>query len=422
MLAGLGGPLDYAGALAQLDAARRTAKQLRRPRQHEAGSTQLAAEPPPPGTRPAAGASGDADDEAVWSSFEAFSAALAAEVDRRIASARLRPQPATQRQRPQAPPPAAPPQALDLPASRRPLGSVQQMSATHAGQAADRKRGRSPEGARRACAAAVAAPGSGRGQQLRPAPPPAVASPTSKRRRPPHVAFGTRCSAPRPAGRGIKQACLDAVAAPALLPVQPAPVCKPPAPQPAAASPGPAPQTQAAQTDLLRTLAAAFASGGAPAAQPGTAQRVTGQPGTGHAETQAQEAQKAQVQAGPPSAGQLQHMLRDLTAALQGLQPPSAPPALDAPGCAAAPEPPSGRVEPSCDGSGTLQAALRQHGLDPGLVEDASTLLQVRGAVWEPSTAGQLGGWDSSLGVGPEVSRSISCHPTGCIGSNGGHG
>lgn len=371
------GPFSYTAALSDLDAARQAAKQLTRhrllPHSREGGGA-FADGTLDPVPLPAAPAAAD-EEEALWAGFEAFSAAVAAEVDRRIASACLHPPaPAAargnrlrrlqQRRLPQQAGAAhdAPP---DAPAARQPLGSLQQTEGLlHPAAAAKpagphRKRDRSPQATQQLpaappCGGRKGARQQAAGRQASAAQHPA-ASPSNKRSRP-HVAFGTRCDAPRPAPRSSRPVKLEVAAAPTpphLPPVQLEGPAKPPgrcrggaAVLDAAATAGPAPPSQG---DLLRSLTAALAgSQGRPAADP----------------------------AGPPvppigdavdpvsidSTG-VQRMLGDLTAALQGARPSAESQPQEAARSGAA---------------GGLPALLLQHGIEASVLQDASSLLQVR--------------------------------------------
>ncbi|PRW33964.1 hypothetical protein C2E21_7199 [Chlorella sorokiniana] len=159
------GPFSYSSALSDLDAARQAAKQLARRRLQlhspDEGGAPAGGSLDPSLPSPAATAAAANEEEALWAGFETFSAAVSAEVDRRIATARLHP-PAQaaargerlrhlqQRHLPQQAAAVAGP-AADLPASRQPLGSLQQQEARLPPTAAvkpavaQRKRERSPQ-------------------------------------------------------------------------------------------------------------------------------------------------------------------------------------------------------------------------------------------------------------------------------------
>ena len=191
----LGGAFDYQAATAELAAARRSAKQLLRGQAGvNAGRDGSCAEPPEAEAAATSGAATAAShEEDMWGSFEAFSAAVAAEVDERIAAARLHPLPTASERlhRQNRPQPPVQHTAAAAPA-RKPLAGLEQGGGP-ARQAAgaggpERKRGRSPHLAEqpesrssRTAAAATAA-----------APAPAVAGPSSSKRQRPHVAFGSQ--------------------------------------------------------------------------------------------------------------------------------------------------------------------------------------------------------------------------------------
>lgn len=146
---------------------------------------------------------------------------------------------------------------------------------------------------------------------------------------------------------------LEAASAPTppqLPPAQPTQAVKQPG-RKAAVPPGATPPSQ----DLLRCLAAAVAESGW-----GSNEAA---PGGMEPSAAAGAAQASGGSSTDPA--QLQRMLEELTAALQVVPAPAAPPA-DA---AQQPE----------EGASCLGAALQQHGLDPALVRDASSLLQVGG-------------------------------------------
>ncbi len=263
------------------------------------------------------------------------------------------------------------PDSAEPPAERQPLGSLQQQEArTFPSPApkpagAQRKRERSPQAPQPLPPAAPAGGRKGARQQAAGKMPAAVqpaASPSSKRSRP-HVAFGTRCDAPRPAPRGSRPLKLQAAGAPTppqLPPVLPEGPARPPAQghvgaaaggEAAAGGPGPS-----ARSDLLRSLAATFAGGegGDEAGPVGT--------------TAPAQFAAAPEAPGSDSAG-LQRLLSDLTAVLQG---GAQPPAEVQPQAAA-----------GLSGQGPLQAALLQHGMQASVLQDAGSLLQVRGICLE---------------------------------------
>ena len=402
-LEALGGTaFGYAAAAAELDETRRAAKQLLRPcrgagagacsgaaRAAAAPTTDAAAEPAAAGGVPVGGstaAEGVADEQALWSSYEALEAAVTAEVDRRIAAARLHPPPAASRsptrqsRRQQA---AAAATEVPAAADRRPLGGVQHAAPLAA--TAERKRGRSPPdrptaGPQQAAGRPKARAHPAAGPTLQ-----AASSPSSKRPRP-HVAFGTRCDAPRPTGtaRGGQPLQLEASTAPTppqLPPVHPAEpaAAKQPARRepPASATPAAAGAAAAARSDLLRSLAAAFAGGGASPVQHDSG-GLPAEPAAGPAH---QEGRGGSVN-GSGEPGRMQQMLADLTAALQGMS-------LPAEGAAPVSEGAGG----AGGSSPALQRTLQLHGLDTAAAQDASALLQV--------------------GVGGETGASVSperCH------------
>jgi hypothetical protein len=311
---------------------------------------------------------GGVDD--LWGSFEAFSAALAAEVDRRIAAARLRPAAApVRRTRQPAGSTAAREQLLRL-ERRQPLGSLQaeggaQPAAATAAPSAARKRERSPRPTQQ-LGPALAAPASVQGRCKRgnavmpPAAParPPVGSPASKRRRP-HVAFGTRCEAPRPRSqRPVKLEAEQAPSPPQLPPVQPAPEGQGRLGGVTAAA-AVAGDRADAQPDLLRLLAATFA---APACEEPPC-------GAACAAGQADGAGDFDVTAGSTGASQLQQLLADLTAALNNLPQLQADLASDGD---------SGtRPALACQSSrARLSPVLERHGIQAAAVRDAGSLLQ----------------------------------------------
>lgn len=380
-LAALGGTFNYAAAASELEQARRAAKQLLHPPQ-QGGATAATAAPAAPHV-PANSSSDVDDEEALWSHFEAFSSAVTAEVDRRIAAARLHSPPASKRLHPQHPQgrlaeaaqPAgcssAKPQVVAPgPGTRRPLGSLQQ--ATAVPPAAERKRGRSPHPPPTAVAEPAAAKARGWEQGRQPAAAVGASaalpvSPPSNKRLRPHVAFGTRCDAPRPVGtRRAKPVQLDAEAAPTppqLPPVHPTEATgKQPRRQEKVHAGGSSVAALTApvqRTELLRSLAAIFAGGG------GGNNRTAGP----SCNPDHQPLPTAAVQLGGSSSsegiGHMQQMLADLTAALQDMRLP--------------PDPQSDAAAASIanDAENGLQAALRQHGVDPAVAQDASSLLQV---------------------------------------------
>lgn len=319
------------------------------------------AQPAPVHPAPPAANSGEDD---LWGSFEAFSAAVAAEVDQRIAAARLRPPlgPSSEyprRQQPQGQEPAqpcrepAPEAASQEQPSRRPLGSLQQVSVP-AGQA--RKRGRSSHDAP-PLAAAEAQDGRPAGQRRAaaaplPVPAPPAGSPACKRQRP-HVAFGTRCDAPRTT-RSLKPVRLDAAQAPTppqLPSAAPAVADRQGAKGPAAGSAAAA-ASGVPRPDLLRSLGTALA----------------GRDGIPSGKTAGEQASRGAGTAAPAvllnsmgGAGQLQQLLGDLTAALHGLQPSSVAEAA---------------LSGDAHGS-SVHAVLQQQGITAVEAQDASSLLQV---------------------------------------------
>ena len=309
----LGGAFDYQAAIAELAAARRSAKHLLRGqagaqagrRANYAAATTCAAAA---ASTCAAVASSAASHEAdLWGSFEAFAAAVAP-TDRRIAAARLCPLPAAgeRAHRQERAQPHVQHTAAAAPA-RQPLGSLQQgerpvRQAAGAG-GPERKRERSPiaghaesRPSRSAAAAPAAAPA-----------PVAASQPASKRPRP-HVAFGSRCGAPRPAAaKGAKPVRLNAGTAPLPPPLQQKTEASR---QPAEAQAAGSVASSAARADLLRTLAAAFAgSTGSVTLQ--AAENAGAGPGV------------AATNHGSSGAGassgreQMHQMLQELTAALQ---------------------------------------------------------------------------------------------------------
>ncbi|KAL4425211.1 hypothetical protein ABPG75_009227 [Micractinium tetrahymenae] len=406
VLSSLGSTFDFAAARAELEQGRRAAKQLQRGRIHKpAGSSGSTggSSGAYPSDAPAAealpnGAGLPDPASAVWSSYEAFSAAVAAEVDRRIAEARLQPRSAgpaasgrlRQQQQAQL-------QELELRASgveqagkhprqaaagRQPLGSAQQQQAGRLPAApAERKRER--ERSPPAAPAPASGATSGRRQRRAAAAAPASAaaghagSPATKRQRP-HVAFGTRCDAPRSAApRSTKPVKLNASQAPGL------PVLPPPQPdaatgRPAGSEAGPAAAAAGAapRSDLLRSLAAAFAGAGSMAAarEPDSSADSSGLIEeaclAGNAVSSAKEG--GQARSAPD---RLQCMLEDLTAALQGLTPPGAGSPNSAAGAFMTSTAVGAAAAPA-SAPASLQSVLEQHGIAPSAVSDASSLLQ----------------------------------------------
>lgn len=308
---------------------------------------------------------GGVDD--LWGSFEAFSAALAAEVDRRIAAARLHPAAAPVRRARQAAGCAAAREQLLRLERRQPLGSLQaeggaQPAAATAAPSAARKRERSPKPTQQlGPALAASASVQGRCKRASAALPPAAparlpaGSPASKRQRP-HVAFGTRCEAPRPRSqRPVRLEAEQAPSPPQLPPVQPTLEGQG---RPAGATSGAAVAggRADAQPDLLRLLAATFAAQEPPL-------------GAACAAGQADGAGDSDVTPGSTGASQLQQLLADLTAALSSLPQLQADHASD-----------------GDNGSGTglacrssrarLSPVLEQQGIPPAAVRDAGSLLQ----------------------------------------------
>lgn len=372
------GPFSYADAQSELDAACQAAKQLSRRRlqlhsRESGGAAAAGGSPDPLPSVHAAAAAATDEEEALWAGFEAFSAAVAAEVDRRIATARLHPPaPAAARgdrlkhlqlRRPPLHASDAPEAVGKPPATRQPLSSLQQQEACLPPAAAaakpagaQRKRERSPQALQ---PLPPAVPSGGRkasrqqagGKQCAAAQQ-ASASPSSKRPKP-HVAFGTRCDVPRPVPRSSRPVKLEAAGAPTppqLPPLhQEAPV-KPPVCRhqdaaglsTAAVAAGPG-----TTSDLLRTLTAAF--GGAASGDEMCA--------AGAAVPPLLMSTAEQDAAG--SSG-LQRMLADLTSALQG-----------------APAPADAQPQEGQRSSGVLPAALLQHGIETSVLRDAGSLLQV---------------------------------------------
>lgn len=375
------GPFSYSHAQSELDAARQAAKQLSRRRlqlhsRESGGAAAAGGSPDPLPAVPAAATAAADEEEDLWAGFEAFSAAVAAEVDRRIATARLHPPaPAAARgdrlrhlQQRRLPLHAsdAPEAAAEPPGTRQPLSSLQQQEARLPTAAAakpagaQRKRERSPQAPE---ALPPAAPSGGRkasrqqaGGKQGAAAQPATASPSSKRPKP-HVAFGTRCAAPRPVPRSSRPIKLEAAGAPTppqLPPQQQEVAAKLPAHghqdaaglSAAAVAAGPG-----STSDLLRTLTAAL--GGAASGDERCA-----------AGTAAPPFLKSTADQGAAGSTEMQRMLAGLTSALQG-----APPPADA-------QPQQGQRS-----SGVLPAALLQHGIEASVLRDAGALLQV-GARW----------------------------------------
>jgi hypothetical protein len=337
----------------------------------------------------AGGAATGEDEEALSDSFESFSASLAEEVDRRIAAARLqlqqplnqpgvRPQrhSLTQQQAWHVAEGAAVSPALP-PVARQPLGRLQQYGTAARGAA--RKRDRSPISRSTGAEdhAAVIATPQAQNRAASAQPPTQVhsaAAPASKRQKP-HLAFGSRCNAPRSAGhrsgKTVRLRVEGAPAPPRLPPAEPAVA----APARKAGAGGPVSAAAAVGStvpipDLLRSLGAVFAARGS-----GTAhvelEEADGPLGSGDADAAAAGTTSTATKSAAAASGELASLLSDVTAALQALHQTPHPGSSHQGGSR------SSRGSLTIPGSISLQADLQAHGVGAAEVQDIGRQLQV---------------------------------------------